>query len=234
MPEPSDATVRPIPSLCQELFGFGLQLKRGEFPLDPDDLRGQIRGMFRKLDRDSKEQRVGRESLALAQYAIAAFLDEIILGSDWPRREEWAPRPLQLEYFNDDMAGENFYAKLDTLRGTKEPELLDVLQVYATCLALGFKGKLSDRGSREKPRLLVGEIVRELKAARKQTGDELSVHWMPEEHSARAVKRVPVWLVAGVCAAVLLALFLLLDLRLRAEMKTVTGVASAPAQEVQR
>jgi type VI secretion system protein ImpK len=234
MPVRNDSSLRTVPDLCEEAFGFCLTLRRGEFPSDPEELHRRIGALFKKLDLDCKEQRVNGENVRLAQYAIAAFLDEIILSSDWSRREEWSARPLQLEYFNDDMAGENFYAKLDALRGTKESEELDVLQVYATCLALGFKGKLSDPRSREKPRLLVVEIVRELKAARKQAGDELSVHWLPEEVQALAVRRTPVWVVAGVCAAVVLGLFLLFEFRLRAEMKDVTGLATGQVVEEAR
>ena len=34
--------------------------------------------------------------------------------------EEWAGRPLQMEYFNDFTAGEEFYRKLEALRGSTD------------------------------------------------------------------------------------------------------------------
>jgi len=57
------------------------------------------------------------------------------------------------------------------------------------------------------------------------------VHWLPEETVRRTVKRAPIWIVGAVCAGLLLALFLLLELRLRAEMKAVTGLKAATSME---
>ena len=151
------------------------------------------------LDRRAKAAEVDASQVKLAQYALVALLDEIVLSSSWPAREEWTSRPLQLKYFNDVTAGEGFYTRLDELRGTKDRGRLDVLEVFATCLGLGFKGKFADPEKMENPRLMVGEISREIREARKQRTDELSGHWLPEDRVTRKVKAVPVWMVAATC-----------------------------------
>jgi type VI secretion system protein ImpK len=230
MTELAHTAANGLPELCSDLFSLALQLRKGAFPDEAETLRREIGGLFSRLDRAAKEQEIGGDSVTAAQYAIAAFLDEIILGTDWPGREQWSRRPLQLQYFDDVTAGERFYNKLDALRGTREPDKLDVLEVYATCLGLGFKGKFSELEDREKPRLLVVELLRELKAARKQPGDDLSTHWKPEDYVLKATRKVPAWLVLSICAGVLLAMFLVLDLGLSAEMRALPDYAPVPAE----
>lgn len=220
--------LRGLPDLCSDLFCLALELRRGVIPEDHDALRRRIDALLANLDRAAKDAEIRGESVKSAQYAIVAFLDEVILGADWPGREQWSQRPLQLRYFDEVTAGERFYKKLDALRGSKDPEKLDVLEVYATCLALGFKGKFSEAEDAEKPRLLVVELVRELRSGRRQLGDRLSAHWKPEDYVAKSVRQVSPWVVLGICGLVVVALFVLLDLRLGAEMRALPG-ASAPA-----
>jgi len=219
--------LRGLPDLCSDLFSLALELRRGAIPDDHDALRRRIDAMLANLDHSAKDTEIDGESVKSAQYAIVAFLDEILLGADWPGYERWSRRPLQLHYFDDVTAGERFYKKLDALRGTKEPEKLDALEVYATCLALGFKGKFSGPEDAEKPRLLVSQLVRELRSGRRQHGDQLSIHWKPEDYVPKSVRHASPWIVLGVCAFVIVALFVLLDLRLGAEMRALPG-SSAP------
>ena len=226
MPNRETPAQRGLPDLCIELFGFAIQLQDGGDPGDAKSLERRIDGMFATLDRRAKDAEVDAAQVKIAQYALVALLDEIVLSSDWPAREEWSSRPLQLKYFNDVTAGEGFYTRLDELRGTKDRGRLDVLEVFATCLGLGFKGKFADPEKMENPRLMVSEISREIREARKQRTDELSGHWLPEDRVVRKVKTIPVWVVTAVCAGVLLVLFVLLDFALQSGMRRFEALTS--------
>ncbi|MFH1984862.1 MAG: DotU family type IV/VI secretion system protein [Pseudomonadota bacterium] len=70
-------------------------------------------------------------------FAACAWIDESLLCSAWPQREKWAASQLQKQYFNTTAAGEAFYDRLDAL----EEDAGDLREVYAVCLALGFKGR---------------------------------------------------------------------------------------------
>ena len=73
-------------------------------------------------------------------YAMAAFIDEKILCSDWPCRQAWSHRPLQLQHFNEQLAGEGFFSRLDSLL-IAEANDVAVLAFYGWLLRLGFIGK---------------------------------------------------------------------------------------------
>lgn len=73
-----------------------------------------------------------------AKFAVCAWADEAILTSQWPGRAEWLKQPLQREFFDTSNAGEEFFQKLGELAPDEEAE---VLEVYATCLSMGFVGE---------------------------------------------------------------------------------------------
>jgi type VI secretion system protein ImpK len=88
-----------------------------------------------------------REQYDTAKFAVVAFIDELILLSDWEHRHHWAHELLQKSHFGTSNAGEEFFNKLDGL-SSFDPGERDVREVYVYCLALGFVGKFYRPGDR--------------------------------------------------------------------------------------
>lgn len=89
-----------------------------------------------------------------AKYALVSLADDLGLHSDWDHAESWNRFLLELRHFDTSFAGAEFFDRLQRLRQrlstTHEPALreqvLGALEVYYTCLKLGFRGRF--RGSR--------------------------------------------------------------------------------------
>lgn len=71
-----------------------------------------------------------------AKFAVCAWVDEMISISEWNEKMKWASVELQRQFFQTTNAGEEFYSRLCQLKNIQT----DVLEVYATCLNLDFKG----------------------------------------------------------------------------------------------
>jgi type VI secretion system protein ImpK len=80
---------------------------------------------------------------------MVALVDELAIVSDWAYRTEWAQESLELEIFNTNVAGEEFFDRLNALRkrytSSRDEEeretTLGALEVFYTCLECGFKGR---------------------------------------------------------------------------------------------
>lgn len=77
-------------------------------------------------------------------YALVALADELALRQAGGVRDVWMSNPLQLHYFNENVAGEGFFLRLEHL--IRDPSRIDVLRVYYNCLLFGFQGKYAMRG----------------------------------------------------------------------------------------
>lgn len=75
-----------------------------------------------------------------ASYALIALVDESIMLSTWPGRDRWAADLLQVEYFQEHLAGVGFYEKANNLMHAPQRPV-SVLAVYQVCIYLGFKGR---------------------------------------------------------------------------------------------
>ncbi|MCA9655890.1 MAG: DotU family type IV/VI secretion system protein [Myxococcales bacterium] len=108
-------------------------------------------------------------------YALVALADELAMRQPGGIRDVWLSNPLQLHYFNENVAGEGFFYRLEFL--IRDPSRLEVLRVYYQCLLFGFLGKYAIRG---------GEL--ELAAVTRRAQDALAGVLRPEPLSTRHLR----------------------------------------------
>jgi len=118
-------------------------------PIGPQANADFISKMTQFLDdfsRGARKQGASPDDIDNAKYAFCAAVDEIILRSPYGIRDAWERRPLQLVLFGDQLAGENFYNRLEALRARGSAHL-QALEVFHMCLLLGFQGRYILEGS---------------------------------------------------------------------------------------
>lgn len=84
------------------------------------------------------------EDVNEAKFAVCAWVDESIMLSEWEGRTQWAAHTLQRIYFSTANAGEEFFQRLESIPA----ENLPVMEVYATCLSMGFTGRYYEESAR--------------------------------------------------------------------------------------
>lgn len=108
-------------------------------------LRRQIVADVAQMESEAREKGVAAGHLGLIKYAVIAFTDEIAQAG--PLGAYWTEHQIQSELLGESNAGQGFFLHLETLLAVKKAEKadLDVLEVYATCLFFGFRGKYAAR-----------------------------------------------------------------------------------------
>lgn len=141
------ATIRTVlphnlAACYQEMFSLAAQISTGKEIGDPDRFRNNVRTLVRQSDAAAKSLGYGGEDVSNARFAVVALLDDIILNSNAGTFLNWADNPLAIELFQKGGAGVRFFSYLDELlRRSEDPRTLDLLEVYAICLLLGFRGQ---------------------------------------------------------------------------------------------
>jgi type VI secretion system protein ImpK len=155
--------------------------------------------------------RYGEHQIREVKYALAAFVDETILSTNLPLREEWEKFPLQLEYFGEQLAGIKFFEHLDDLLNRIEREA-DVVEVYYVCLLLGFKGKYKVYMENELQGVIENTITQLKRVGRLQEA-ELSPHWkVRDQPPPRHDPGLPLWAKIGAGAGLLIVILIYLVL----------------------
>ncbi len=218
-----------IAEFFSDLLVLGTYLKDTKDIGSPDHLRTRLHHLFHQADETSKTDGVSSEAQAHARYAVAAYLDEMIINSRWTHREQWASRPLQYDFFGDFTAGEGFFRRLETIRRSL-PVDDDLLEIYALCLIFGFEGQYRIH-ERERLRGLVEDVTREVQAKR---GDVrmLSPRGQRPEELMELVKRdLPVWVVLATGAGLVLLFYLALTFLINQDVGNVLDQLKKLLQE---
>lgn len=197
----------------QEVLTATVRLRVGrQVAADADAFRAHVKQLLATAERDGRRLGYSSDDVALALYAVVAFLDESVLNSSQPMFASWPNRPLQEEIFGGHMGGEIFFQHLRQLLTRPESEdLADLLEVFLLCLLLGFKGRYS---ASEPAELRAVGAAADDKIRRVRGGfGELTPGWEPPQGATVARSRDPwlSWLAGGAAAMLLLAcgLFLL-------------------------
>ena len=196
-----------LPRACQPGFALIMGLLTGSEFGEPAQLRARISDMFAEMERRTRLAGVLSEDILSARFALTAFIDETINRSDWRGKTIWAQNPLSLEYFNTNNAGVEFFTNLDALRQRPDAKT-DLLEIYYTCLALGFEGKYALTDPRQLQNL-IETTARELERIRGRVSG-LSPHWEPPEEALKRMQNeLPLWIVAAAALGAVFIVYLI-------------------------
>ncbi len=189
---------RTLMDLMYDGFYLLFLLKAKQGPGDAEGFRNHIKEFLTSLERGANKLGSSAEDVHLSKYAFCATVDEIILMSQFNVRDAWQRQPLQLQFFGEQLAGEQFFVKLEALRreGTAR---IQILEVFHMCLLMGFQGKYIIEGSEKLNYLTarLGDEIAHLKGSR----PAFAPHWAAPDHVAHKLKNdVPLWVIGSVFA----------------------------------
>ena len=197
---------RELSGLCTDLFLIIIRMREAEDLGDPAALRKLINYYLDLFQKNCATLKLPPQSIDDAKYALIALMDETVLSVPGACRDYWLSRPMQLDYFGDNLAGQEFYKKLQNLLLQPESKK-DILEVYYLCLALGFEGKYKISNPEERLAIL-DDLGRKLRRTRIRVSSDLSPHGKRSD-SANLRKGgaflLPFWVSGILCAAAAVA-----------------------------
>jgi type VI secretion system protein ImpK len=164
---PAIARRENLALLYQGLLTGIVRIHSGRQPLvNADIFRRRTKEALAEVTREAMKRNYAAEHTIETDFAVVAFLDEVILSSKDPARDTWAQRPLQEELFNISTAGELFFTRIEKLlQRSDTSELADMLEVYYLCTLLGFEGQYATT-SKTEIHLLTGRLRQRIERIR--------------------------------------------------------------------
>lgn len=153
----------------------------------PEVLHHRLRGVVDEMLRRAAVLGFSHQDAQDMAYALVALLDEVALSRPESYRSFWMTNLLQLQYFNENVAGDGFFHRLQALR--KDPHRAEVLQVYYLCMLFGFQGRYRIRGGELELMTLIDSVQKDLERAKPFDFDVLSPHGERPTESLLAGKR---------------------------------------------
>jgi len=189
------------------------QAEAAEIP-PPEVLNHRLRGVIDEVLRRAAVLGFSHQDAQDMGYALVALMDDIVLNKPEQYRQFWMSNLLQLHYFNETVAGDSFFTRVNAIR--KDPHRAEVLRVYYLCLLFGFQGRYRIRGGELELMSLIDGVQKDLERAQPFDFDVLAPHGdRPSENLALAKRRLSLTSAAFAAVAVALlfygGLYLALD-----------------------
>ena len=192
--------MEPVDEVTSECFNALNQLREHDGPVSsPDLIHQRLCGFIDGVKQRAREHGIADRDAQDMIYALVALADEIALSKPEPLRGAWVVHPLQMQYFNENLAGEGFFDRMEAIR--RDRRRVDVLKVYYLCLVFGFQGRYAIRGG-ELELMRIVESVRTDVEAGLENPEELSpAGEPPDEPMVQRGGRNPfLWVSLGIFA----------------------------------
>lgn len=212
--------------LFQEVITVVVRLRANRQRVtNSETFRAQVQNALKLAEQDALRRGYTQEDVRVAVFAVVAFLDESILNSQNPMFADWPRKPLQLELFGVQIAGEIFFRNIERLLARQDSEpLADLLEIHQLCLLLGFRGKYGATGAGE-IRNILSQIDEKIRRIRKVAGPQWQVQ--PEPIVNPGDRWIPIlrWSLIG-CIVLALILFAVFKFSLSSSAGQLSTIAA--------
>ncbi len=180
---------------------------------DVADLQRRVVEEVQRFEQRASAAGCSNDHVLAARYALCSALDETVLLTPWGGDSVWSQRSLLSIFHNETWGGEKVFVLLQRLR--QDPARnLDVIELIALVLALGFEGRyrVLDNGRSEMEDLR-SELHREINRQRSIAPRTLSVDWEGVGVGRGLRHVVPLWVVFALTGVAVLGMFAWFNVR---------------------
>jgi len=207
--------------LLEDGFYLLFLLRDGNAPTSCSGFNQRIDRFLANFEKQARIFGKPQELIKHSCYAFCALLDEIVLESGFPLRDEWARTPLQLRLFGEHLAGEGFFERLRELRSDPVKNI-EALEVFHTCLLLGFQGKFLLEGL-EKRDYLTHQLGQEIQRIRNEKTD-FAPNWkLPHRFQEFMRNEMPMWFYYALLALAATGFFVTYRVMLGKQVSLILG-----------
>lgn len=200
-----------LPHHAEGLLAALTQLNSAASHRAPHELKAQLRQNILHFQQSLTHAGYDQKTIWRASYILCTCLDEAILNTPWGHESGWARDSLLTQFHQDVSGGEVFFQQLSEM--IQKPEQnIELLELQALCLSLGFEGQYRVQGDRGALHDIKHKLQQVIKNTRGSAEKTLSPHWRGVISRQKPIKSgLPLWSVACVVVASLGIVFALLS-----------------------
>src|SRR4051794_40301325 len=187
-------------------------------------LMEQVADAIKFFEKEIRSAGIPEQQANTAKYILCATADDIVQNIPTEDRHVWTQYSMLSRFFGERIGGVRFFEELE--KALKDPLVnYPLLELQHTCLALGFQGvHRSAPSGPSSLQQIQRNLYETLRRIRPKVIHDLSPRWQGQSLASRASRlRVPLWAVASIVGALLLALYVTLLALLSGRSDAVAG-----------
>lgn len=187
------------------LFG---RLRTGLVEMEAAPLMEHVAREIDAFERHARDAGVAAPEAMVAKYLLCGTADDIVQNLPGADRGIWIQYSMAARFFQTRETGVGFFQEAE--KAMQAPaQYHNLLELMLTCLSLGFEGqyRTAPNGGVQLARIRAA-IYETLRRVKPRPPEDISVSWLPVVLGGRRrFGQIPVWAVAGIAAALVVAFF---------------------------
>ncbi len=196
-----------IVSLAKPLLSLLNRLSQTHQHNDVKGLYNRTIQEIRNFEAMCQQKGVPQQQMLIARYLLCSAIDEMVLNTPWGSTSFWPSKSLLMTFHKEATGGQKFFTILERLQQNPGANI-DLLELIAICLALGFQGKyrVVDGGLNYLETIRT-QLHQQIAMVRGEYERELSPAVSPIEIKRPMDRDVPLWVVGAVTGAIILSTY---------------------------
>jgi type VI secretion system protein ImpK len=205
-----DPTVS-ISTLCNDIFLIIISMREQQDLGTPESLRKFLKLYIEMFVKNCNEMGIDSKIIESVKFALIALIDETVRSIPGKCCDFWNARPLQSEYYDEQIAGEKFFEDLRELMDDPHTNYA-TLETFFYCLTLGFQGQyLGKTEEREKVIHQLATVLIKTRMHNRPTRKKVSA----SKKTPRVAYFVPAWLITSITVAAALVIWFATSVSIR-------------------
>lgn len=214
----------PIVAAAANLLILFGRLRTGMVQLDAAPLMDHVTREMDLFERNAIAAGVDPHTARVGTYCLCGTADDIVQNLPGADKSVWLQYSMVARVFNMRDSGVGFFQEVE--KAMQAPgQNYNLLELMLTCLSLGFEGRFrtEPNGAVQLARWRAS-IYETLRRVTARPDEDISVSWMPVLLGGRRrFGGIPVWAIAGIAAAIVVAFFATLSTLLNKEGAAVAN-----------
>lgn len=197
-------SLNPLVDAAAEAVRAGGLIRNTIANNDVEALRQQLLAMIKTYEAAGNRAGYDSQIVLTGRYLLCTFLDEAVMSTPWGAQSQWTQQTLLSTCHNETWGGEKFFQIIE--HHLTRSESVDLIELAATCLLLGFVGQYAVRpnGQQELDQV-IDRLYTVISQMRGEFERDLSPSWRGGNQEKKGlIDLTPNWVIVAVAGAILL------------------------------
>ena len=176
---------------------------------------------IRNFDANAQQKGINSQQSMIGRYILCAAIDETVLNTPWGSNSIWPNKSMLSTFHRENTGGQKFFTLMERMQ-QNPGQNIDLLEMIAICLSLGFQGKYRVvQGGPGHIETIRTQLHQQIAMIRGEYERDLSSKVAGIRINKSVVRNIPLWVVGAITGAIVISTYIGFSIALNNEAAPV-------------
>ena len=197
----------PILAVAKPALSLLTRLSQTHQHNDVNGLHQRTLQEIRNFENNAQQKGIDQQQTLIGRYILCAAIDETVLNTPWGSNSIWPNKSMLSTFHRENTGGQKFFTLMERMQ-QNPGQNINLLELIAICLALGFQGKYRVvQGGLSYIETIRAQLHQQIAMIRGEYERDLSPHVQGVHISKATDRNVPLWVIAAITGAIIISAY---------------------------